>query len=227
MKKALAFAAAILFAGACGPSAATSATATRAAAAGSAQTTTAASGTPQHSMSPSEMAAMTQSARPAATTAAIPAAQPAPSSAPIGSGAPAATAIATNAPIQATAAPTTAPADNTGPATTVSVMLTDSAIRVSTPTAPSGKVTFLITNGGAVEHEFVVLQTSLPQNAIPVDPKNAALVQEPGLLGKTPSLAPKTSTTLSLSLPAGSYVLICNELAHYMALGMHTSFSVR
>jgi uncharacterized cupredoxin-like copper-binding protein len=128
--------------------------------------------------------------------------------------------------VTATAAPTAAPAD-AGPATTVNVTLTDAAIKVSTATAPSGKVTFLITNGGAVEHEFVVLQTSLPQNAIPADPTNPALVQEPGLLGKTPSLAPKTSTTLSLALPAGSYVLICNELAHYMALGMHTSFSVR
>jgi uncharacterized cupredoxin-like copper-binding protein len=98
---------------------------------------------------------------------------------------------------------------------------------LSTSSVSAGTVTFRVTNAGTTIHELDVLQTPIAQNALPPDPANAATVQEPGFLGKVANLAPQTSGSLTLTLGAGSYVLICNEPAHYSALGMHTAFSVR
>ncbi|HZP94783.1 MAG TPA: hypothetical protein VFC31_00410 [Candidatus Limnocylindria bacterium] len=109
----------------------------------------------------------------------------------------------------------------------MTVTLVDTAIRISTATVAPGSVTFNVTNAGTTPHEFVVLQTSLAQNALPADPANPAIVLEPGFLGKVASLQPKTSGALTLTLAAGSYVFICNEPAHYSALGMHIGFTVR
>ena len=109
----------------------------------------------------------------------------------------------------------------------MSVTLTDMAIKLSTASVPSGTVTFAVTNGGGTTHEFVVLQTAIAQNALPADPANPGTVQEPGFLGRVASLAPHATGSLTLTLGPGSYVLICNEPAHYSALGMHIGFSVR
>lgn len=237
MMKTFALGAALLVATACGSAGAPSSATNAPSRPATVNATAAATNTPQHSMSPAEMAAMyaspsaSASAQTQATTTPIATSQPAPqgstapTAVPNATAAPIASAAATTSPATSAPAPTTAVAS--GPSTTVNVTLTDAAIKLSTLGVAPGKVTFQVTNTGAVEHEFVILQTSLPQNAIPVDPTNAALVQEPGLIGKVAALAPKTSGSITLSLATGSYVLICNELAHYMALGMHTGFSVR
>ena len=227
----------LVLASACGsPNAATPAAATTARAAAAAPT-----------MSPADMAAMghataTPATQPAAAaqpaTAAQPAAAPAPAvtSAPapainVGTSGPTAAPAPTSAPTP-TAAPvaTTAPtptAAPAGPATTVTVTLVDTAVRLSTASVPAGTVTFVVTNAGTTTHELVVLQTTIAQNALPPDPANPGTVLEPGFLGKVASLAPHATGSLTLTLGAGSYVLICNEPVHYSALGMHTAFSVR
>ncbi len=215
---------------ACSTSAATTPAATTAA-----QTTAAAisRSTATMSMSPSEMASMGQSATPAAATSAAAAttagaATSAPAAATTSAPSAATTAPATAAP--ATTAPTAAPTAATvptGPGTTVAVTLVDTAIRLSTTSVAPGSVTFNVTNAGSTPHEFVVLQTTVAQNALPPDPANPATVMEPGYLSRVASLQPKTSGTLTLTLAAGSYVFICNEPAHYSALGMHIGFSVR
>jgi uncharacterized cupredoxin-like copper-binding protein len=206
-------------------------------------------GTAAATMSPAEMAAMghptaTAASQPAATAPVAgatanpqtatstpapainagtsgPTAAPAPTTTAAPTAAPAATSAPTPAP---TAAPTAAPA---GQATTVSVTLVDMAIKLSTTSVAAGTVTFNVTNGGTTIHEFVVLQTAIAQNALPADPANPGTVLEPGFLGKVGNLAPHATGSLTLTLGAGSYVLICNEPAHYTALGMHTAFSVR
>jgi len=204
-------------------------------------------GTAAATMSPADMAAM---GHPTATPAAQPAATapiagatanpqtatstPAPAinvgtSGPTAAPAPTATAAATAAPA-ATSAPTPTPAPTAAPAgqaTTVTVTLVDMAIKLSTTSVSAGTVTFAVTNAGTTIHEFVVLQTSIAQNALPADPANPGTVLEPGFLGKVGNLAPHATGSLTLTLGAGSYVLICNEPAHYTALGMHTAFSVR
>jgi uncharacterized cupredoxin-like copper-binding protein len=125
-----------------------------------------------------------------------------------------------------TVAPTAAaPAPAGG--VTVNVTLVDTAIRLSVASVSAGTVTFRVTNAGSTTHELDVLQTSIAQNALPADPSNPGTVQEPGFLGRVASLAPGASGSLTLTLAAGSYVLICNEPAHYSALGMHIAFSVK
>jgi uncharacterized cupredoxin-like copper-binding protein len=107
------------------------------------------------------------------------------------------------------------------------VTLADMSIKLSAASVPAGAVTFKISNGGTTNHEFVVLQTATPQNALPPDPANPATALESGLIGKVENLAPQATGTLTVTLGAGSYVLICNNPAHYGALGMHTALSVK
>jgi len=186
-------------------------------------------------MTPAEMAAM---AHPASAPTAEPAVQAA--AAPTTTTArPAATNAASSAP---TSAPTSPPATASTPSTTatpaasappaapgstVAVTLADMAIKLSAASVPGGTVTFAVTNSGTTTHELVVLQTTTAQSALAPDPANPGTVLEPGFLGKVANLAPRATGSLTLTLGPGSYVLICNEPAHYSALGMHTAFSVR
>ena len=183
-----------------------------------------------------QAAAKATSAATAATATSTPGATSAP---PAAATDPAAT--STTAPAQATTAPasTTAPAPTPAPAPTVapaptaapaagtaiSVNLVDMSIRLSQSSVAAGTVTFTVRNTGTVVHEFAVLKTTLAQDRIPNDPAQPGKVQEPGLVGRVASLAPGASGTLTVNLTAGSYVLICNELAHYIS-GMHTAFTV-
>jgi uncharacterized cupredoxin-like copper-binding protein len=176
-------------------------------------TAPAAASTPATVTQPSPTAATVANVATPAASAAAATAAPAPSTAPTAPAAP------TPAP---TAAPTTAP---TGGGTAVAVSLVEMSIRLDKTSVSAGTVTFTVRNSGTVIHGFVVLKTSLPQNQIPTDPAQPAKVLEPGLVGRVASLAPGASATLTLNLSAGSYVFLCNEVAHYMA-GMHTAFSV-
>ena len=191
-------------------------------------------------MSPADMATMghptaTPATAPAATdsTAAQTSAAPASTTAPAATDAPAVTTApaSTNGPT-ATPAPVTTPAPAAttaapAPGTTVAVTLVDMAVRLSIASVPAGTVTFSVTNGGTTNHEFVVLQTAIAQSALAPDPANPGTVLEPGFVGKVPNLAPQTTGSLTLTLGPGSYILLCNDPAHYSALGMHAAFSVR
>jgi uncharacterized cupredoxin-like copper-binding protein len=134
--------------------------------------------------------------------------------------APATPAPATPAP--ATPAPVTPPP---AASRSVAVTLTDSSITLGQSSAPGGAITFKITNTGFVAHELVVLQTSIPQDQLPPDPSNPKIVQQPGYVGMAGNIAANTSATLTLTLPAGPYVLICNMPNHYKD-GMHIGFTV-
>ncbi len=143
--------------------------------------------------------------------------------------APAPPTAATVAPVvtQATVAPTVAPAPATQAAATgpVVVTLTDIAIKLDRTSAPTGAVTFAIKNVGTVIHQLVVLKTDIAQDKIPPDSVQAAKATQPGFITETKDIAPGSSATLSLSLVGGKYVLMCNQLAHYI-VGMHTAFTV-
>jgi uncharacterized cupredoxin-like copper-binding protein len=105
----------------------------------------------------------------------------------------------------------------------VSATEKDFSIALSPSTATAGPVTFNITNQGPSTHEFVVIQTDLAPDALPV--KNGA-VDESGLkiVDENESVAPGTTPTLPVTLEADSYVIICNVPGHYEA-GMHTGFT--
>jgi hypothetical protein len=60
------------------------------------------------------------------------------------------------------------PAAGGAEATTVDVKLVDFGIALGESSAASGEVTFDITNDGPSEHEFIVLKTDLPADALPM-----------------------------------------------------------
>lgn len=157
-------------------------------------------------------ASVAASAAPAATTAAT-------ATTSVTTPAPAATTAPTAAPV-ATPAPTVQ--TSSGP---IAVTLVDVAIRLDRTTTSAGAVTFSIKNAGTVAHELIVLKTDVPQDQIPTDPSKPGSVTQPGFIGQSATLQPGGTTTLTLTLASGKYVLMCNQPAHYL-IGMHAGFTV-
>ncbi|HVT76278.1 MAG TPA: sulfocyanin-like copper-binding protein, partial [Acidimicrobiales bacterium] len=82
-------------------------------------------------------------------------------------------------------------------------------------------------NHGALTHEFVAFGTKLADDRLPlkdgdVDENGAGVTHfDP----EAENIRPGTSKTITLHLPVGQYVLICNLPGHYKA-GMHTELTV-
>ena len=107
---------------------------------------------------------------------------------------------------------------------TINATLTDMKISVDKASIPAGKVTFVVKNSGLVVHELVVLKTDVAQDKLTAGDE-AGKVNETGNVGETGDVVAGGSNTFSAVLPAGHYVLICNEPDHYMD-GMHMTFTV-
>lgn len=86
----------------------------------------------------------------------------------------------------------------------------------------AGKVTFNVDNQGALLHEMVV---------VPAEGGAASLKQangeasEDGAAGEVADLAAGKTGSITVTLPAGKYVLLCNLPGHF-AGGMYTDFTV-
>ena len=104
----------------------------------------------------------------------------------------------------------------------VGVGLREFAVDTTSSTAAAGRVTFNVRNTGKVTHEFVVLRTAKPANAL----LKGARADESGNVGETGDLKAGASKKLTLNLKPGHYALICNLTGHYKA-GQHTDFTVR
>ena len=87
----------------------------------------------------------------------------------------------------------------------------------------AGKVTFSVKNIGHLNHEFIVIRTSKLANRLPT--RGAVAVVTTGQVGKIAQFKPGVTRTLTLTLKAGHYVLICNLPGHYKA-GQYTNFTV-
>jgi uncharacterized cupredoxin-like copper-binding protein len=107
-------------------------------------------------------------------------------------------------------------------ASTVKVTEKEFKITPSASSAPAGKVTFKIKNAGALDHTFDVIKTSLPASKLPV--KKDRVTLKP--LATSGPFKPGKTGTLSLTLKAGKYVLICNVSGHYKA-GQRIAFTVK
>ena len=116
-----------------------------------------------------------------------------------------------------------ASASTTG--TTVNATLTDMQIKVDRTSVPTGLVTFVVKNSGAVVHELVVIRTDVAQDKLAAAADEAGKVDETGNLGETGDMNIGETKTFTVTLPAGHYVLICNEIGHYAA-GMRLAFTV-
>lgn len=109
---------------------------------------------------------------------------------------------------------------------TVTATMTDKEITFSVPSVTSGKVTFHVVNSGTVVHSLVLIKTDTPHDKLPADPKDPGKVQETGSIAATGQIAAGQSKDITRDLAAGSYVVICNEPAHYL-VGMHAAFAVK
>jgi uncharacterized cupredoxin-like copper-binding protein len=127
------------------------------------------------------------------------------------------------------------PSAGGGDGTTVNVTLQEWAVVPAASSAPAGEIVFHITNDGPADiHEFVVMKTDLEPGDLPTD--DTGKVDEEGegieeVMGEVEDLAVDASEDLTLTLEAGSYVLLCNiyseeeQEAHY-AEGMRIAFTV-
>ncbi len=100
-------------------------------------------------------------------------------------------------------------------------------IELGATSAPAGDVTFEITNGGTVVHEFVVVKTDLAGDKLPIDSSDGKVSEDdPAIeaIDEVEDIAVGATPSLSVNLPAGHYVLICNLPGHYTG-GMHADFT--
>ena len=106
----------------------------------------------------------------------------------------------------------------------VIVTMKDLSLAVTPGTFSVGDITFGIQNDGPSAHEFVILRTDDAPEALPVE--NGLVPEDQvDLVDEAEDIAPGTSTSLTVNLEPGSYVLICNLPAHHEA-GMHAAFTV-
>ena len=99
-------------------------------------------------------------------------------------------------------------------------------VKTDSSTAKAGEVVFTITNDGTIGHEFLIVKTDISVGDIPLDGDHFAeptdgieVIDEIGEFDKG------TTETLTVTLDAGSYQLVCNLPDHYSA-GMSLGFTV-
>jgi len=103
------------------------------------------------------------------------------------------------------------------------VTLDEFTLKPNPKTASHGKVTFSVKNAGSDRHELVVVKTSTAASKLKVSGGRASAK---GTVGAVKNIAAGKTKTLSLHLPKGHYVLLCNLPGHYQ-LGMRADFSVK
>jgi len=98
------------------------------------------------------------------------------------------------------------------------------AIGLSADTISAGEVNFEVTNGGALPHQFVIVQHDGDPGSLPVG-QTAVDITQVEVLGESGDLDPGASVTVTQDLEPGSYVIFSNMGGHYGA-GMFTPFIV-
>ena len=108
----------------------------------------------------------------------------------------------------------------------VAVQVDEFSVFPGTQGAPVGKVRFVVTNVGKVEHEFVVLKTAKPAGNLLGGDHGPNRADESGAVGEIEGIPPGQARTLNLVLKRGHYALICNLTGHYKT-GQFADFYVR
>jgi uncharacterized cupredoxin-like copper-binding protein len=100
-------------------------------------------------------------------------------------------------------------------------------IALDTAKLAAGQDTLSIKNDGKITHEFVVVRTDLAPDALPtgadggVDEEATELTH----VDEVEDIAAGSTGSLTVSLPAGKYVVFCNLPGHYKG-GMHAAIDV-
>ena len=119
-----------------------------------------------------------------------------------------------------------------GTAETVTVVLADTdadhmTLQVDRTRLKPGPITFAVTNRSTDQvHELLVLRTDGAGQPLPYDAKDERVIEEDTQdLGEVADLDPGKGGTLTLDLPAGHYLLICNQPGHFLH-GMKADLTV-
>lgn len=130
-------------------------------------------------------------------------------------------AAATPGPAASVAASVAASTAAGGP---ISVEMKEWAVTPTSVTAKAGTITFNVKNAGTTVHEFVVVKTDLKAAALPV---SGSKIDESALtpVDEIEDIAVGATPTLTVTLAAGHYVLLCNIETHF-GLGMRSDFDV-
>jgi uncharacterized cupredoxin-like copper-binding protein len=104
----------------------------------------------------------------------------------------------------------------------VAVQVDEFSVFPQTQGAPVGRVRFVVTNIGTIEHEFVVIRTNKPAGNL-LKGKEA---NETGAAGELDGVKAGNARVLVLNLNRGHYALICNLPGHYKT-GQFADFYVR
>ncbi len=105
----------------------------------------------------------------------------------------------------------------------VAIRLNEFNVLPTVQGARAGKITFLVSNTGKLEHEFVVLKTARPAGSLT---SHGGEASEAGNVGEIGSVKPTEQKKLTLTLKKGHYSLLCNLPAHYKS-GQFVDFYVR
>ena len=100
----------------------------------------------------------------------------------------------------------------------------DFSVKPSSTSVKAGKLTITVKNRSKQEHELVVFRTDLAEDGLPLNADRDRVDEEgKGITHLDPEaegVAPGKSKTITIDLPAGRYVFICNLAGHY-GQGMH------
>lgn len=119
------------------------------------------------------------------------------------------------------------------PSSTMSVPVGDEIVEVSlgefsvtsdVDSVEAGNITFRVANDGAIPHEFVVIRSDMPADALP---QTAGVADESQLevSGRVDQWPGGEARDGTFTLTPGNYLLICNLAGHYQ-LGMTAAFTV-
>ena len=121
------------------------------------------------------------------------------------------------------------PADDgdDGPSRSVRVTLEDFDVRLEPAAVAEGTVTFDVVNVGPSLHEFLLLRTEQPEDALPTDAQGTVEEEGPDLevVEDVEALQANQTVAVEVDLAAESYVVICNIPSHY-GLGMYATLTV-
>jgi uncharacterized cupredoxin-like copper-binding protein len=121
-----------------------------------------------------------------------------------------------------------------GEATTVDITLQEWSVVPSADSAPAGDITFAVTNDGPEDvHEFVIVKTDLDPADLPTGENGAVDEEGEGIeaVDEIEDVPVGETQELSVTLDAGTYVLLCNiydedEAESHYQMGMRTAFEV-
>lgn len=116
------------------------------------------------------------------------------------------------------ATPTTTPAVTAGP---VQVALGEWGVQSSAAAVKAGKVRFIASNTGKVEHELVVIRTDKDAGELGTGVK----IPETGTIGEIEEFGAGKVESKTFTLEPGHYALVCNIDGHYQQ-GMRTNIDV-